>query len=225
MSNHLHHEVEKLKDKILALTGVVKDAVQKAVRSVEELDPELAQKVIEGDKKIDRTEVEIEEECLKLLALYQPVATDLRFIVAVLKINHDIERIGDLAVNIAERTLYLSKFPPVLVPFNYSQMRTKALGMLSESLDALMRHDAHSAREVRGSDNEVDDINREMYAKISEAIRINPEQVELMLSYLSVSRQLERIADSATNIAEDVIYLIEGHIVRHKKPMYPETDD
>jgi phosphate transport system protein len=171
--------------------------------------------VVDGDAAVDQTEVDIEEDCLKLLALYQPVAKDLRFIITVLKVNNDLERIGDLAVNIAERALFLCSQPPVQAPFDLAEMRTEALAMLKKSLDALMRQDVALARQVRTSDDKVDDINREIYSKISAAIRANPDHVERLLSHLSVSRHLERIADHATNIAEDVLYLVEGEIVRH----------
>jgi phosphate transport system protein len=216
MSKRLQHEVEELKEKILALTAVVEDAVRRAVRSVDERDSRLAQEIVEGDAAIDHTEVDIEEDCLKLLALYQPVAADLRFIVAVLKVNSDIERVGDLAVNIAKRTLFLSMQPPIEVPFDFAEMRAKALAMLTGSLDALMHQDAQRAYEIAASDGEVDALNREAYAKISAAVRKNPDDVDRLLSYLSVGRHLERIADHATNIAEDVVYLTEGQIVRHK---------
>jgi phosphate transport system protein len=216
MARHLQQEIEKLKGKLLALVANAKDAVEKAVKSVDERDACLAQAVVEGDEEIDRAEVDLEEDCLKILALYQPVATDLRLIVSVMKINNDIERIGDLAVNIAERTLFLCTEPPIEAPSDLADMRTKALAMLTGSLDSLVRQDTKRAREVRTGDDEVDDLNRQIFREFSAAVRKNPENVECLLSYLSVGRHLERIADYATNIAEDVIYLMEGEIVRHK---------
>ena len=221
MARHLQQEIEKLKGKLLALVANAKDAVEKAVKSVDERDACLAQAVVEGDEEIDRAEVDLEEDCLKILALYQPVATDLRLIVSVMKINNDIERIGDLAVNIAERTLFLCTEPPIEAPSDLADMRTKALAMLTGSLDSLARQDTKRAREVRTGDDEVDDLNRQIFREFSAAVRKNPENVECLLSYLSVGRHLERIADYATNIAEDVIYLMEGEIVRHK-PTLPE---
>jgi phosphate transport system protein len=216
MARHLQQDIEKLKGKLLALVANAKDAVEKAVKSVDERDACLAQAVVEGDEEIDRAEVDLEEDCLKILALYQPVATDLRLIVSVMKINNDIERIGDLAVNIAERTLFLCTEPPIEAPSDLADMRTKALAMLTGSLDSLVRQDTKRAREVRTGDDEVDDLNRQIFREFSAAVRKNPENVECLLSYLSVGRHLERIADYATNIAEDVIYLMEGEIVRHK---------
>lgn len=215
MSKHMLHEVENLKKKILALAAVVEDAVHKAVESVEERNAKLAQEIIDADVVIDHTEVDIEEDCLKILALYQPVATDLRFVITVLKINNDIERVADLAVNIAERAAFLCTQPPIEVPFRFAEMKTKALAMLSGTLDALMHQDSNRARQICTSDEEVDTINREMYSLIFAAVRKNPNNVESLLSYLSVSRHLERIADYATNVAEDVIYMCEGQIVRH----------
>lgn len=215
MSKHLQNEIERLKTRIIDLTSVVQKAVEDAVQAVSRRDGDLAQKIIDGDIVIDHAEVEIEEDCLKLLALYQPVATDLRFIVAALKINNDIERVGDLAVNIAERALMLCKQPPLDTPFDFSEINKKSLAMLRRSLEALIQRDSRRAREVRALDDEVDALNREMYDKIRAAIRRSPDQVDSLLNCSSISRLLERIADGATNIAEDVIYLVDGEIVRH----------
>jgi phosphate transport system protein len=215
MSKHLEHEIERLKKMILSLSAVVEESVRKAVRSIESRNCALATEVLERDADIDQTEVDVEEECLKILALHQPVAVDLRFIVAVLKINNDLERIGDLSVNIAERTIFLCERALIPAPFDFDGMCLKTLEMLRGSLDALMQMDTARARAVLVADNEVDAINREMYAKICAALRCDPNPAEVLLSYLSAARQLERIADSSTNIAEDVIYLIEGTIVRH----------
>lgn len=216
MSMHLQHEIETIKNRLRSLVATAKDAVEKAVRSVDERDAALAQAVIDGDVVLDHAEVGLEEDCLKILALYQPVATDLRVIVSVMKMNNDIERIGDLAVNIAERALYLCSQAPVAAPSDLAQMRVKTLAMLTGSVDALVQLDTQRAREVRAADDEVDGINRQLFKEFCAAVRKNPEQVERLLSYLSVGRHLERIADYATNIAEDVIYLMEGEIVRHK---------
>ena len=221
MSRHLQQEIENLKKKLLTIVATAKEAVEKAVKSVDERDAVLAQAVVDGDFDIDRAEVGLEEDCLKILALYQPVATNLRVIVSVMKMNNDIERIGDLAVNIAERALFLCSEAPVEAPSDLADMRSKALAMLTGSLDALVRLDTKCAREVRAADDEVDDINRQLFKEFAAAVRRNPDHVESLLSYLSVGRHLERIADYATNIAEDVIYLMEGEIVRHK-PTVPE---
>jgi len=220
MPKHLQREIENLKKKILSLGAIVETAVHEAIISIEERDAALAQKIIDEDIEIDHTEVEVEEECLKILALYQPVAIDLRFIVAVLKINNDLERIGDLAVNIAERSAYLASVPPVRVYFDFSNMSKKTEAMLNKSLDALVSMSSELAFAVCAEDDVIDNINRRMYIQIKEAVQEHPDQIASLIHLLSVSRHLERIADHATNIAEDVIYMIEGQIVRHKTEEY-----
>jgi len=220
MPKHLQREIENLKKMLLALGARVENAVREATLSVETRDSSLASKVIEEDEEIDKTEVEIEEECLKVLALHQPVAIDLRFIVAVLKINGDLERIGDLAVNIAEKALFLAGQSKVNVSLGLVEMAHSTQSMLKKSLDALVNLDADLAHEVCASDDSVDSMNRQMYLKVQDAILANPQQISSLIHLLSASRHLERIADHATNIAEDVIYMIEGQIVRHRTEEY-----
>ena len=216
MSGHLQREIDNLKKKLLALGAFVEEDVQKAVTAISERNASTAREVIESDPDIDKMEIDIEEDCLKVLALHQPVAIDLRFIVAVLKINNDLERIGDLAVNIAERAAFLATQERVDIPFDFVGMASKAKTMLARSLDALINGDTELAHSVCAADDEVDQINREMYYQIQDGIRNSPEQMVCLLHLLSVSRHLERIADHATNIAEDVIYMIAGEIVRHR---------
>ena len=220
MAKHLQNELEKLKKKILSLSSVVEESVEKSVRSVEERNEILAREVLDNDHSIDLTEVEVEEECLKILALHQPVAIDLRFLVTVLKINSDLERIADIAVNIAERSIYLCREKPITMPFDFAEMTTKTRSMLKRALDALIQQDSSIANQVCVDDDEVDAINRQMYDKVYQAIRNSPHLVEPLINCLSISRHLERIADYATNIAEDVIYMVEGTIVRHKPEEY-----
>jgi phosphate transport system protein len=215
MSQHLRVEIDNLKKKILTLGATVENSVRIAVKAIEDKDPELAQKVIGADIEIDHSEVDLEEDCLKILALHQPVAIDLRFIIAVLKINNDLERIGDLAVNIAERAQFLKGGLAIPIPYDLDALSTKSQWMLRSSLDSLVNLDAKLAREVCAADDYVDAINREMYNLVTEAIRAHPEQVDILIPYLSVSRYLERIADHATNIAEDIIYMVDGIITRH----------
>jgi phosphate transport system protein len=218
MSGHkyrLEREIGKLKKSILGLSAVVENAVHLAVKSVAERDEAMARAVIEGDAEIDQMEVDLEEDCLKLLALYQPVAIDLRYIVAVLKINSDLERIGDLALNIAERAVLLAGLPPCEIPFDFQGMAEKVKTMLRSSLDALVTLDPNTASEVCRADDEVDAINREMYLLVEKGMRENPRQVDTLMLMLGISRLLERIADHATNISEDVIYMTTGQIVRH----------
>jgi phosphate transport system protein len=222
MPVRLQKELQKLKKRILSLGTMVEERVRMAIKAVETRDEKLAKRIIEMDREIDENEVEVEEECLKILALHQPVAVDLRFITAVIKINNDLERIGDQAVNIAERVVSIARRPPVTVPFDYKLMAEKTETMLKESLDALVNLDADLAHKVCLKDDEVDDINREIYDKVKEAIRSHPDRVGYMINLLLVSRHLERIADLTTNIAEEVIYLIEGEISRHRmsKPFF-----
>jgi phosphate transport system protein len=218
MTLHLHRAIENLKKRILELSAIVEESVYKAVKAVETRDAVLARDVVDGDTKIDLMEVEVEEECLKMLALHQPVATDLRFIVAVLKINNDLERIGDLAVNIASRASALAaiKTPPQS-HIDFQDVQSKVQKMLRDSLEALVNLDEQLARKVCVSDDEVDDINRSVHKQVISSLKEFPGDVERLILFLSVSRNLERIADHATNIAEDVLYMVRGDIVRHTK--------
>ena len=215
MAQHLQREIEQLKKKILTLGAAVEGSVRKAVNSVQHRDTDLAKAVIAGDTTIDQSEVDLEEDCLKILALHQPVAIDLRFIVAVLKINSDLERIGDLSTNMAERAIFLSSHAGITVPFDLHLIAEKAQAMVKQSLDSLVNLDASMARQVCRMDDEVDTLNREAFDLVKDAIRRSPEQVETFIAYLSISRYLERIADHATNVAEDVIYMTDGLITRH----------
>lgn len=216
MAKHFQNEIDALKKKILHLTALVEQNLESAVRAVDERDIKLAVKVIATDDAIDQAEVEIEEECLKTLALYQPVATDLRFIIAVLKINSDIERIGDLAVNIAQRAKTLAESKNKNVPLDLSEMSRLTLSMVKKSTDSLVKLDSQLARQVGGMDDRVDEMHRDAYRTVESEIIKDPQSVEYYINLLGVSRYLERIADHATNIAEDVVYLVEGQIVRHQ---------
>ncbi|PWB70042.1 phosphate transport system regulatory protein PhoU [candidate division GN15 bacterium] len=216
MAQHLQREIEQLKKKILSLGASVEGSVRKAVSSVQQRDTALAERVIAGDVEIDQLEVDLEEDCLKILALHQPVAIDLRFIVAVLKINNDLERIGDLATNISERAVFLASRQQITTPYDLSAIAEKAQVMVRRSLDSLVNLDASLARDVCRMDDDVDALNREAFERAKNAIQRHPEQVDILIAYLSVSRYLERIADHATNIAEDVIYMTEGVIARHR---------
>jgi phosphate transport system protein len=216
----LHREIERLKQELLSLAALVEQRLDNAVRSVQERDLKLADSVIETDSGIDEKEVELEENCLKVLALHQPVAIDLRLIIAVLKINSDLERIGDLAVDIAKRVRDLAKYAPIEKPFDCDEMARRVQAMLQNSLDAFVNLNSDLARSVCADDDAVDNIHSEMYKNIRHALRTQPEYIEVLTSYLSVSRYLERIADHATNIAEDVMYMVDGAIVRHSGDIY-----
>lgn len=220
MTIHMKSEIEKLKTKLLALSAQVEQQLWLAVKSIKERNAELARRVIDHDYEIDKDEVDIEEECLKILALYQPVAVDLRFIVTAFKINNDLERIGDLSVNIAERSDFLARHAPVEVPFDFDLMAEKVQTMLRDSIAALVNLDCFHAHGVCRRDDEVDALNKEMYQLVKQGILSHPDQIESLIHLLSVSRHLERVGDHATNIAEDVIYMVEGQIVRHKTEEY-----
>ncbi|KMQ49780.1 Phosphate transport system regulatory protein PhoU [Chitinispirillum alkaliphilum] len=215
MSNHFFVETEKLKQSILTLCTLVEESVRFSIQSVIDLDHDLASKVIESDHEIDNIEVEIEEECLKILALHQPVAKDLRFIIAVLKINNDLERIADLAVNIAERTIALSEQPPQELTLVFKEMSDRAIHMLKKSIDSLIYWNSSIAIYVCEADNRVDELYRDSFALVKKCILVDPSRIDFLLLYASIFRVLERIADQTTNIAEDVIYMSEGGIVRH----------
>ncbi|MBW1820867.1 MAG: phosphate signaling complex protein PhoU [Deltaproteobacteria bacterium] len=217
MTKHFQRELEKIKKKILSLGAMVEERVRMAIQAIEEFDGEIAKKIILSDHEIDEMEVEVEEECLKVMALHQPVAVDLRFLVAVIKINNDLERIGDQAVNIAQRVNTITKKERSDFVFDYSLMAEKAEAMLRMSLDALVNLDDDLAFKVLLLDDEVDAINKEAYNLIKRAISENPDNVSYLINLLLISRHLERLADHATNIAEEVIYMIEGEIVRHAK--------
>ncbi len=220
MSEHMKRAIDSLKTKLLTLCGVVEENLLKAVASIQRRDPRLAQDVMDSDDRIDDIEVDVEEECLKILALHQPVAIDLRFLITALKINNDLERIGDLAVNIAERGEFLATQDRIEAPFDFERMAEKTTSMVRSSLDALVNLDCALAYRVWNADDEIDAINRQMYDQIKESILKNPAWIDSLIHMLSVSRHLERIADHATNIAEDVIYMVEGHIVRHRHEKY-----
>ena len=215
MSKHLQIEIERLKKRVLAIGVTVIEAIQKALLALEARRAEIASQVMEGDKQVDTAEVELEEECLKLLALYQPVAEDLRFITAVMKINNDLERMGDEAVNIAEHASFLSRSNPIAVPPQLSAITAAAMRMVRESLDAFVQGDVQAARRICAEDDEVDGLNREIITAVWRMMQDDPQTVERATHLFSVSRHLERIADHATNIAEDVVYMVEGKIIRH----------
>lgn len=212
---HFSRELEKIKKEILSLGAKVEEQVRMAIQAVETNDAELAKQIIKSDFNIDEMEVEIEEDCLKILALHQPVAVDLRFLIAVIKINNDLERIGDQAVNIAERVDVIAKRDLSEFFFDYTAMGEKVQDMLKMSLDALINMDYDMAYSVVIRDDEVDQIKVDAYDRIKQAMSKHPDKIGYLINLLLISRHLERLADHTTNIAEEVIYLIEGEIVRH----------
>ena len=216
MARHIEHQIAQLKNSILQFGTIVEESISRSNTALFKRDVELAQKVVANDTEIDRLEVELEEECLKVLALYQPVAADLRFVVAVLKINNDLERIGDLASNIAKTVSQLAITGPLELPEEISSMAKQVEEMVKNSLDAVVKANPDLARQVRKEDDIVDAGRHTVRKLVMQQIKKDPEKVEGLLQINSISKHLERIADMATNIAEDVIYMVEGEIVRHR---------
>ncbi len=223
MPLRIQRDIAKLKNRLLEMGLKIEETFARAVQCVRERDTVLAEKIVAGDREIDLAEVDLEEECLKTLALNQPVAGDLRLIVTVLKINNDLERIGDLVVNMAERVVTLAKHPEVEMPFDFGRMAHIAHIMLHVAIEALVNLDKSRAYEVLARDEEIDTMHREMYKTAGRLMREHPDQSEILLHGIALSRYLERIADHATNIAEDVIYLVDGEIVRHHVKENPSS--
>lgn len=221
MSKHLQRGLDEMRRQLVGQFGVVEEMVHMAVRSLVERRFELADKVIATDNAVDATDILIEEECLKLLALHQPVASDLRWLITVIKINAELERMADLACNIAERSKSLSLFPLFPVPDQLTEMASRAIAMVRRSLDAFVESNSRKATEVIHSDDRVDAMNREVIIILQGLMRQDVEFIEPGVHCFSVSRHLERIADLAENLAEEVIYLIDGEIVRHKHGLLP----
>lgn len=213
---HFQRELDTIKKMILSLGALVEQRVHRIKQAIEDRDVDLAKEIVHLDHEIDEMEVEIEEACLKIIALHQPVAADLRFLVAVIKINNDLERIGDQVVNIAQRVVRIAKRPVEPYHFDYSVMAEKAEAMLRMSLDSLVNQDLDQAIKVLHLDDEVDNIKDQAYDRIKQAMADGlTEDIGYMINLLLISRHLERLADHATNIAEEVVYMIEGEIVRH----------
>ena len=215
MARIIHHELNLLEQRLLKMAALAEESVLKAVRCCHEVDKDMADDVIANDIELDRQEVFIEEEALKVLALYQPVAGDLRFIVAALKINGDLERIGDLAVTIAKSVKHMGEIPGVVLSESLDTIADHALRLLRGSLDAFTKQDAGAAKELMTKEPELTAMQRGVINDISQAFRDHPESFETLISVLFVCRALERVADHASNIAEDVVYMLEGTIVRH----------
>lgn len=215
MGRHFQIELDRLRKSILTLSSLVESSLEEAILAIKNRDVELAQKIIDGDNEVDRMEVEVEEECLKILALHQPVASDLRYVIAILKINNDLERIGDIVTKIARNAISLTKRKEIVMPFDFDEMAKLTRSMLHRSLDSLVDEDSELAQQVCIDDDEIDKINRQVYKRVYAELQKKPELAKPLMNCLSVSRNLERISDYATNIAEDTIYMIEGRIIRH----------
>lgn len=216
MSIHLTRDLETLHQHIMSMCAVVEEVVHKAVDELGQPDVALSQQLVERDDEVDRWDVRIEEECLKILALHQPVANNLRRVTAVLKIAWELERVADVAVNIAERAAGLAGGPQIHVPEKLHHMAHLALDMLRLSLDAFVAQDSRLARDVCRQDDIVDSLNKEIIEELIAMMKRSPDMVEPAMQLFSASRHVERVADHATNIAEDVVYLVEGEIIRHR---------
>ena len=216
MAKHFHRDLDNLQKDILTMAGLVEGSIQKAIEALQKRDVTLANEVIASDPQIDNEENHIEEECLKILALHQPVAVDLRRITAAMMINIDLERMADLAEEIAERVLEMMQLPILPIPDKLQRMTDLTTMMVRQSLDSFVNLDTRQARSVMRMDDEVDRYNEQIIQEILSQMKTSPALIEPGLSMFSAVRHLERIADHATNIAEDVIYLVDGEIVRHK---------
>ena len=217
MASHFTNAMTLLHQQFLNLCTIVEEDLGDAIKAIETLDKPLAEAVKIRDDEIDSREIEIEEECLKVLALYRPVASDLRYIVTLLKINSDLERIGDLSVSIAKRVIYLSKHNLLNSTFHYPVMAEKAKLMLRKSIDAFVQKEPELAKEVCQMDDDMDALRKKRIKALLKLMADNPDQSDAISQYVSITRNLERIADHATNIAEDVIYMTEGNIIRHRR--------
>lgn len=213
---HLKRDLEQLHRDILSMSAQVEEIIHLAVDALRRPDTATVAQLAERDDEIDEWDVRIEEECLKILALHQPVASDLRRIATVLKLTGELERIADLGVNIAERASALVDCVRIVVPDKLKHMARLAVDMVHRSIDAFVQLDSDVARKVLEDDDAVDNLNREVIEEMQELMKESPDFVAPALHLFSASRHIERVADHATNIAEDVVYLIEGEIIRHQ---------
>jgi len=215
MSGILPRLLHDLKQQLLFLSSTVEDSVAKVITALIQRDARSAAEVVAADAEIDSLEIKVEAECLTILALQQPVASDLRFVVATLKINNDLERMGDLAKKIGKNVVYLCGVPQPDVRCNFREIADLARSMVKRSMDAFVNGDVELARAVLDDDDRVDALKDGLYEELRNAMRRHPDQLEALLKLHSVARNLERLGDMATHIAEEVIYMVENNIVRH----------
>lgn len=215
MKRHFDEELKRLKDKLFRMGLIVGEAVTRAAQALFERDSRKAEQVLKGDQEINLSEIEIDEFGHELIALYQPAAVDLRFITMVLKITNDLERIGDQAVNIAEKAIQVNQEPPLKPYEDLPEMSEIAGGMVQEALNAFMQRDAAKAKEILEKDDVIDRMNDRIYEEVQKLMQEKPDTIRQGVALIMISHNLERVADLATNIAEDVIYLTRGIDVRH----------
>lgn len=221
MERHFEHELHALSEQLLLMGGRVENIIQKAMQALERRDSALANEVFADDKVIDRMEIEVEARCLHLLALQQPLARDLRFITSALKISNDLERMGDHAVNIAGSAIRLSQEPQLKPLVDIPRMARLATGMLHEALDAFVRRDAEAARELVRRDDEVDNLNRQLFRELVSFMIESPATITRAMELILVARNLERVADLATNVDEEVVFIAEARIIKHHAEEHP----
>jgi phosphate transport system protein len=215
MQRHFHEELDALKQTLLAMGGLVEDQIRRVMVALLERNSDLAREVIERDRQVNAYDVEIDEKCVELLALYQPTAGDLRFITTAMKIVTDLERIGDQAVNIAQRALELNEEPQLKPYIDLPRMAEKAQRMVKESLDAYVGRDTELARRVCAEDAEVDALKEQIFRELLTFMMGDARTIPRAIRLVLISRFLERVADHATNIAEMVVYMVESKMVRH----------
>ena len=215
MQRHFHEELEALKQTLLAMGGLVEDQIRRVIRALLERDGALAQEIIDRDARVNAYDVEVDETCVSLLALHQPAAGDLRFITTAMKIVTDLERIGDQAVNIAQRVLELNREPQLKPYIDLPRMAEKAQHMVKESLDAFVARDTELARKVCAEDADVDALKEQLFRELLTFMMEDPKTIPRAIRLILISRFMERVADHATNIAEMVIYLVDAKMVRH----------
>ena len=225
MERLLDEHIEKLKTRIIKMCSLVDEQVQSAIKAVEEENLELASEVIEKDNKVDKYDNKIDKICQKIFALTQPVAMDLRLIMSSLTINSNLERIGDIAVNIAEYIIMIRKKPSFFKQTNLEEMFVLTKQMLKDSIDAYIAGDEKLAKSVIESDDKLDQLNFDNHKILVDVMKQNPENIEPGIALLEMSRQLERLGDHCTNIAEDVFFIVEAHLVKHKYEKFLFADD
>ena len=215
-SAEYERELQEIKDKLLYLGALTEKALEKGAVALLERDSELAGRIIREDEQIDQLDVELEEKCIRLLALRQPAARDLRFITTAIKITGHLERIGDKAANIAEKVLILNDFPQIKPYMDLPRMVEIVRGMIRKSLDALVREDIELSRQVRDEDNLIDQFNDQIFRELLTFMMEDPRKIQVCLYIMQISKSLERIADHAESIADMVVYMVTGKNVRHK---------
>ena len=225
MERHFERELEALKEQLLRMGGLAEAVVLKAVDALRRRDATLAREVLSDDKLIDRLELDIDDRCLRLLALQQPLARDLRFITAALKISNDLERVGDHAVNIAGSALRLSELPLLKPLVDVPRMAELACGMLHEALDAFVGADAETARRICRRDDDVDNLNRQLFRELISTMIEDPSTITRAMELILVARNLERVGDMATNVAEEVVFIAEARVIKHHAEDAPGGED